>query len=220
MEPENLLLDRYILSLTKKEKPKICFVPTASGDALDYIARFNRAFKKLGCETSYLSLFQGSTPDLASVILDQDVIYVGGGNTRNLLVLWKEWGLDTIMRQAWESGIVLSGISAGSLCWFEEGVTDSIPLTLSPLKCLGFLKGSNCVHYDGEAKRRPFYTQFVKTKQLGPGLAAEDGVGLHFVDRTLHKVVASQPNKKAYRLSLNPNGEVLEEPITPEYLTP
>ncbi|RUR78715.1 Type 1 glutamine amidotransferase-like domain-containing protein [Chlorogloeopsis fritschii PCC 9212] len=157
MEPENPLLDMYILRQSQKERPKVCFIPTASGDSDRYIVRFYSAFVKLSCAPSHLSLFQPPTADLRSFVLEQDIIYVGGGNTKNLITLWKEWGLDNILREARESGVILSGLSAGSICWFEEGVTDSIPGQLTKLKCLGFLKGSNCPHYDGEPERKPSY---------------------------------------------------------------
>ncbi len=125
MEPENSLLDKYILQQSMKKNPKICFLATASGDSENYISRFYHFFEKQDCQPSHLSLFNPSTRNIESFLLDKDIIYVGGGNTKNLLVLWKEWGLDTILKKAWEQGIILAGISAGSICWFEEGVTDS-----------------------------------------------------------------------------------------------
>ncbi|MBF2009266.1 MAG: peptidase E [Chlorogloeopsis fritschii C42_A2020_084] len=192
MEPENPLLDMYILGQSQKERPKICFIPTASGDSDRYIVRFYSAFVKLSCTPSHLSLFQPPTADLRSFVLEQDIIYVGGGNTKNLITLWKEWGLDKIFREAWESGVILSGLSAGSICWFEEGVTDSIPGQLTKLKCLGFLKGSNCPHYDGEPERKPSYHRLLSEGLISEGYAADDGVGLHFIGNTLEKIVSSR----------------------------
>ena len=137
MEPENLSLDRYVLSATGQPKPKACFLPTASGDAQSYIDRFNDSFSSLPCTPTHLSLFKPPTTDLRSFVLEHNVIYVGGGNTRNLLVLWREWGLDEILREAWRLGVVLAGLSAGSLCWFEEGVSDSVKAgELHPISCL------------------------------------------------------------------------------------
>jgi dipeptidase E len=130
--------------------------------------------------------------------LDKDILYVGGGNTKNLLVLWKEWGLDLILKKAWEQGILLAGISAGSICWFEEGVTDSYGEGLEPLKCLGFLRGSNCPHYDGEADRRPAYHRFIESGEVQAGIAADDGAAVHYIDRDIHKVISSRPDAKAY----------------------
>lgn len=142
MEPENPLLDIYILNQAEASRPKICFLPTASGDAQNYIDRFYQAFEKQNCEPSHLSLFQPHTRNFQTYLLDRDIIFVGGGNTRNLLVLWKEWGLDEILHKAYQKGIVLSGISAGSLCWFEEGLTDSYGNELETLVCLGFWKAA------------------------------------------------------------------------------
>ncbi|KZE67796.1 peptidase [Fictibacillus phosphorivorans] len=195
MEPENKRLDHYILQQCKAAQPRVCFVPTASGDSDGYIERFYKAFKAENCISSHLSLF--SPPlDLKDFVNQQDIFYVGGGNTKNLLTLWREWGLDALLRTAYEEGKILAGLSAGSLCWFEEGVTDSFgPLTR--LDCLGFLPGSHCPHYDGEAERRPAYHKLIKDG-LKSGYAADDGAALHFIDGKLHKVVSSRENAKAY----------------------
>jgi dipeptidase E len=198
MEPENPLLDLYILRQSEKKKPNICFIPTASGDSDNYIERFYTAFEQHDCIPAHLSLFKPSTNDLEDFVLSQDIIFVGGGNTRNMLVLWKEWELDQILKKAYENGIILSGISAGSICWFEEGVTDSIPGKLTKLLCLGFLKGSNCPHYDGEKERRPAYHQLISSGEMKDGFAADDGVALHFIDGKLVRAVSSRPHAKAY----------------------
>ncbi|WP_175989629.1 Type 1 glutamine amidotransferase-like domain-containing protein [Bacillus sp. Marseille-Q1617] len=200
MEPENPLLDRYILKQSGKANPKICFIPTASGDSDTYTSRFYDFFEKENCQPSHLSLFKPPTRDIEGFLLDKDILYVGGGNTKNLLVLWKEWGLDLILKKAWEQGIVLAGISAGSICWFEEGVTDSYGDRLEPLNCLGFLGGSNCPHYDGEAERRPSYHRFIESGEVQSGIAADDGAAVHFIDRDIHKIVSSRPDAKAYKV--------------------
>jgi len=145
-EPENPLLDKYILAQSKKKSPKICFIANASGDSQSYIMGFYNFFRKQKCIPSHLSFFNRGT-DIEKFILTQDILYVGGGNTKNMLALWKEWGLDKIILKAYRKGIILCGISAGSICWFEEGLTDSIPNQLNKLKCLGILKGSNCPHF-------------------------------------------------------------------------
>jgi dipeptidase E len=217
MEPDNLLLDRYIVKQTSKARPRVCFVPTASGDSADYIARFYNAFETLDCEPSHLSVFDGPVGDWRDYVLSKDVIYVGGGNTRNLLTLWRDWALDRTMREAWEQGIVMAGISAGSICWFEEGLTDSVPGTLTPLPCLGFLKGSNCPHYDGESQRRPSFQWFIASGQISPGIACDDGVALHFTNDNLHRVVSSRPSARAYRLTVKGN-VADEQELLPEYL--
>ena len=203
MEPENPLLDLYVLQQSGKINPKICFIPTASGDSDNYISRYYNFFNKQICIPSHLSLFKPQTRDLESFLLENDIIYVGGGNTKNLLILWKEWGLDTILRRAWEQGVVLAGISAGSICWFEEGVTDSFGDGLEPLTCLGFLKGSNCPHYDGELNRRPAYQNLVAKSKIKPGIATDDGVALHYIDQKLSEIVSSRPNAKAYKVYFN-----------------
>ncbi|MCC7406156.1 MAG: peptidase E [Bdellovibrionales bacterium] len=217
MEPDNPLLDKYVLALTGKMRPKICFVGTASGDAQGYIDNFYKAFSRLECEPTHLSLFRGTSPDLAGLVLSQDVVYVGGGNTRNMLALWREWGLDQILRQAWERGVILCGISAGSICWFDQGVTDSIPGQLSALDGLGFLPESNCPHYDGEKERRPAYHRLVKDGQIQPGLAADDGVAFHFVGQKLAYVVSSNPEKSGYRIDAS-SGQVSETKLASVFL--
>jgi dipeptidase E len=210
MEPENLLLDRFILSVAAVPEPKVCFVGTASGDAQTYVDKFYAAFNTLPCTPTDLSLFKPPTADLRSFVMGQDVIYVGGGNTRNLLVLWREWGLDAILREAWLSGKVMAGISAGSICWFQQGLSDSvIPGDLAPLDCLGFLPGSNSPHYDGEPGRRPSYHRFIREGKLVAGYAADDGAALHFIGEKLVSVVSSREAAKAY--SVRRVGDEVEE---------
>jgi dipeptidase E len=216
MEPENTLLDTYILKQSGKDNPKICFIPTASGDSEDYIQRFYRFFQNQICRPSHLSLFRPPTRDLESFILEKDIIYVGGGNTKNLLALWKDWGLDTILRKAWNQGILLAGISAGSICWFEEGVTDSYGEGLEPISCLGFLKGSNCPHYDGESERRPAFQSLIEAKKIQAGIAADDGVAIHFIEQDIHNIVSSSPARKAYRVSCE--NKVIETELQTNFL--
>ncbi|MFT4413792.1 Type 1 glutamine amidotransferase-like domain-containing protein [Fredinandcohnia humi] len=216
MEPENPLLDLYILKQAEKPTPKICFLPTASGDSDNYIARFYHFFEKQECLPSHLSLFQPPTRDIESFLLEKDIIYVGGGNTKNLLVLWREWGVDSILKTAWEKGIILAGISAGSICWFEEGVTDSFGNGMEPLKCLGFLKGSNCPHYDGEELRRPTYQKLIASYKIKPGYATDDGVALHYRNEEVYRIVSSRPYAKAYKVYFE--GQVKEEKLKTEFL--
>ena len=156
MEPEDAALDEYVLSLAPAREPRICLLPTAGGDSEEQIRRFRIAFGDRLCETSVLSLFRLGPPPvpLREHLLSQDVIYVGGGSMVNLLALWRAHGLDAILREAWQAGIVLAGLSAGSMCWFEHGITNSHGHP-APAAGLGFLPGSNSVHYDGEPERRP-----------------------------------------------------------------
>ncbi|MBT2662774.1 peptidase E [Bacillus sp. ISL-45] len=217
MEPENPLLDLYILGQSEIQTPKVCFVPTASGDAENYILRFYKAFEGHKCIPSHLSLFRPPTRDLEDYVMDKEIIYVGGGNTKNLLALWKEWGLDVILRKAWQHGRIMAGVSAGSICWFEEGVTDSFGSGLEPLKTLGFLKGSNCPHYDGEEERRPAYQRFVGSRRIKGGYAADDGAAMHFIDEELIKAVSSRPVAKAYHVC-ETDGKVQEKEMETIYL--
>jgi dipeptidase E len=215
MEPENPLLDQYILKQSSKPKPQICFIPTASGDAESYIAKFYAFFDKEYCEPSHLSLFRPPTRDLESFLLQKDILYVGGGNTKNMLALWREWGVDAILKKAWEQEIVLAGLSAGSLCWFEEGVTDSYGDQLEPITGLGFLKGSHCPHYDGETERRPAYHRLVSS-QIQGGIAADDGAAVHYINQGISKIVSSRPNAKAYEVWYDE--KIFERELETEYL--
>ncbi|MGB3260268.1 Type 1 glutamine amidotransferase-like domain-containing protein [Paenisporosarcina sp.] len=200
MEPENPLLDRYILEQSTKQNPKICFIGTASGDAEGYIERFYNFFRMEECEPTHLSLFKPHTRDIKNFIMNQDILYVGGGNTTNLMALWREWEIDVAIRQAYDKGTILAGLSAGSLCWFEDGITDSYGDELEPISCLGILRGSHCPHYDGEESRRPTYRKFIQEGKVGSGYAADDGVALHFIDEELHKIVSSREHAKGYRV--------------------
>lgn len=217
MEPDNPLLDDYVLAQCPKPSPAICFIGTASGDAQGYIDRFYDAFRIKDCTPSHLSLFKGHTDKLQDFVIEQDIFYVGGGNTRNLLVLWKEWGLDIMLRKAYERGTVLAGISAGSICWFEQGLTDSVPLQLNKLDCLGFLKGSNTPHFDGEAERQESYRSKITSGEMLPGIACDDSVALHYIDEQLHKVISSVERKAAYRI-YREGDQLQEETLKPHYL--
>jgi peptidase E len=149
-------------------------------------------------------------------VLSQDVLYVGGGNTKSMLGVWREYGLPEILREAWEAGVVLAGLSAGAICWFEQGLTDSFEGELRPLQCLGLLKGSACPHYDGDPSRRSTYHHFVRTGDLLPGLALDDGAAVHFVDDKIHGVVASRLGATAYQVEMR-NGAVQEERLGVEF---
>jgi peptidase E len=218
MEPENPALDDYVRSLAPAREPRICLLPTAGGDSEDQIRRFHATFHDQLCETSYISLFRlGSKPvPLREHLLAQDVIYVGGGSMINLLALWRAHGLDEILREAWQAGIVLAGLSAGSMCWFEWGVTKSVGRpTLA--RGLGFLPGSNSVHYDGEPDRRPFYLAAVADGDAPAGWGVDDGAGLLFRGTRLAEAVASRPGARAYRVRAV-HGEAVEEAIEPRLL--
>jgi peptidase E len=197
------LLDEYVLTLTGKERPRVLFVPTAAADDASYALWFYGRFAHRA-EASHLPTFPWPPGNLREVILGQDAICVSGGNTANMLAIWRVHGIDALLREAWENGIVLFGASAGMICWFEEGVTDSFGPELAGLRCLGFLPGSACPHYDGEERRRPRYRELVDDG-LAPGIAADDGVGLHYVGTELLDVVTCRPGAAAYRVT--PDGE-------------
>jgi dipeptidase E len=217
MEPENPLLDRFVLSLAPSECPRVCLVPTASGDAERHVMRFYRAFTELGSRPSVLELFDRTVADLESFVLAQDVIYVGGGNTANLLAVWRAHGLEHILRRAWQEGVVLCGVSAGMNCWFEASVTDSFDRgRLAPLRDgLGLLPGSACPHYDGEEQRRPAFTRMVAAGELPAGWAADDGAALVFSGRELVEVVASRPGAAGYRVERAAEGTTASERMLP-----
>jgi len=212
MEPDNLALDQYILKQARQPIPAVCFLPTASGDADGYCLGFYKAFSKMDCRPSTLSLFRLPSADLESFVMEKDVIYVGGGNTRSMLALWREWGLDIILRKACEAGVVLAGISAGGNCWFEECSTDSAPGELQPLACLGYLPGSFCPHYDEEAERRPSYHKMIFEGRLKPGYAADNSAAVHFINGKLHQAVRSVATAHVYRVYPEA-GQVREEAL-------
>lgn len=222
MEPENPLLDDYLLSLARRQPARVCFVPTASGDAAPYIAKFYRAFTGR-CIATDLTLFDGALPrrpansaDLAGFLADQDIIYVGGGNTVNLLAVWRAHGLDVLLRNALHTGTVLGGLSAGMICWFDGGVTDSYGKLGALQDGLGFLRGSACPHYDGEAERRPTYQRLV-AEGFAAGYAADDGAALHFRGQELLEAVSSRPDAGAFRVSLT-EGKVMESRLPVRFL--
>ncbi|MGH6690539.1 MAG: Type 1 glutamine amidotransferase-like domain-containing protein [Gammaproteobacteria bacterium] len=214
MEPDNPALDLYVLERARRTNPSVCFIATASGDAETYIDAFYTAFRKLPCRPAHLPLF-ARTPDLKTMIPEQDVIYVGGGNTKSMLAVWREWGLPDLLRSAWESGTVLAGVSAGAICWFESGLTDSSGTGLYPLSCLGFLPGACCPHYDGEAERRPALRRLIEQGAIANTLALDDGAAAHFVNARLANVVSSRPHAHAYRVE-RVDGRAMETSLNPE----
>lgn len=212
-------LDRFVASLARSSNPRVCFVPTASGDDPDYIARFYRSYAALDCRPSDLTLFERTVVDLEQFVLAQDVIYVGGGNTASMLAVWRVHGLDRLLIRAWEQGIVMCGLSAGMNCWFEQSVTDSFGAQrLAALDDgLALLPGSCCPHYNGEALRRGAYEHFVGSGELRDGYAADDGVALVFRGTALHEVVSSELDAGAYRIERAASG-TSERRLEPRHL--
>jgi dipeptidase E len=203
-------LARFAVESTGRERPRVLYVGTASAeDPAETLGLYDR-FGGIG-EVSRLEFFPWPPEDLREVVLGADLIFVGGGNTANMLAIWRVHGVDELLREAFERGVVLSGSSAGGICWFEQGMTDSFGPQLEQMDCLGFLGGSFCPHYDDEEQRRPRYHELLR-EGLAPGYAADSGVGLHFVDGELRDVVACEEGSKGYRVELR-DGEVVETPI-------
>jgi dipeptidase E len=197
-------LNAFVLSLARRARPRVCYVGTAGGDAPEYVAHFYRALTAHhDCEPSDLGLFERRVADLRGFVLSQDVIWVGGGNTASLLAVWRAHGLDVVLREAWEAGVVLCGVSAGMNCWFEGSTTDSFDLAkLAGLPDgLGFLPGSCCPHYDGEEQRRPLYRRLVAEGALPPGYAADDAAALVFEGTSLAEVVTTEEGSTGYRVA-------------------
>ena len=195
-------LDELVLRMTGRPRPRLCLLPTAGGDSEHQIRRFYETYGDRLCEPSHISLFRlGRHPvPLREHLLAQDAIYVGGGSMVNLLAIWRAQGLDTILREAWQLGVVLAGLSAGSMCWFEWGVTTSSGAP-APSQGLGFLPGSNSVHYDSEPARRPVYLDGVRSGSLPPGYAVDDGAALIFRDSHLEEVVTARKCAHAYQVT-------------------
>jgi dipeptidase E len=199
-EAETRRLVAYVVGLSAKSSPRVCFVPTAVADDAGSVLRIYSLLPN-EARASYLPFFPWPPDNLRSFALEQDVIFVSGGNTANMLAIWRVHGFDRILREAWEAGIVLTGWSAGMICWFEAGVTDSFgPQLEGMLDGLGFVAGSACPHYDGEELRRPVYTKLV-ADGFPAGVAADDGVGIHYKGTKLAEVVSVREGAGAYRVA-------------------
>ena len=218
MEPRNPMLDDFVLSLARRKKrPRVCFVGTASGDSDTYIRRFHDAFPPSRAAATHLTFFERNVRDLRSFVMGQDAIYVGGGSSANMLVVWRLHGFDKVLRAAWNTGVVMAGISAGAICWFEDGVTDSFGMPFRALgDGLGFVRGGCCPHYDGEAERAPVLRRLIK-RGFPSTLALDDGAAAHFVGTRLKEVVSSRRRARAIRVELS-KGSVVETPIPVRYL--
>jgi peptidase E len=208
-------LDRLVLELTGTEVPRICFLPTASGDPRDQVTRFYERFGDWPCEPSVLSLFHlgRDRVDPVAHLLGQDALYVGGGSMRNMLAIWREHAIDDAIRTAWERGIVLAGLSAGAMCWFEGGVSMSGGAP-EVVHGIGLLAGSLSVHLDGESEREPVFKRAVATGELPPGFAADDGAALLYNGAWLVECVASRPDARVVHVDADGQGGVLETPRT------
>ena len=206
----SLAIEKYIISLVNKKNPKICFIPTASGDNDLYKLNFYRAFSKLKCITSHIDFFS-RTEDLEEKVSTQDIIYVGGGNTKSMLAVWKEWNLHEILKKAYENGIVMSGVSAGAICWFDKGITDSYSDRLEIIDCLGIVKGIACPHFDEEKERKPYVYEIIQKEIIKSCICIEGNCALHIKnDIEYYSVDFGKGNKKCLRIS-NQNNQLKEE---------
>jgi len=215
---ENLKLHQYILKASKKQNPKIAFLGTATGDESSYISSFYSSFSSLDCKPSHLSLFEINQLDYKEYLLSQDIIYVGGGNTFNMLKIWEGWKIDKLLKTCYQKGIILAGSSAGSICWFLSGNSDSFSqLELYPIKALGFLPYSHSPHYDGEKTRRKNYQNLIKKGDLEDGWAMDNYAGIHFIDEKPYKKFSSKEGSKVYFVEKKAT-EVVETELEVEIL--
>ena len=195
-------IEQYILDQTNKDNPNICFIPTATGDNEAYKVNFYSTFSKLNCNPVHLDFFK-RTPDLEKLISQQDAIFVGGGNTKSMLAVWKDWGLDKLLHQAYKNGVVMSGVSAGANCWFERAVVDSWENDLKVIECMGFVKGNYCPHYDEEALRRPSVKSFLEEDVFESCYASEGNAALHIKNEEEYLSVNFGKEKNSYLVSLD-----------------
>ena len=209
--PHNNKLEKYILNLSSNKKPNICFIPTASAEDKSYIVNYYSVFSKLSCNPIHLNFFQ-RTPRLDSIVNKQDIIFIGGGNTKSMLAVWREWKLDKLLYKAYKNGKILAGVSAGSICWFEQGITDSWASNLNIFDCLGFINGVSCPHYETEKDRRPIVHQLIKDKKIDFCYASNDGSALHFKNGILFQSIRFYKNSNSYKIT-SKNGQIIENII-------
>ena len=212
---------RYMAALSGKARPRLCYLPTASADRPEGSLAWFRNCAPLNVEAFVQESFIASTRQNQSweeVLLSMDGIVASGGNTLNQQAIWKAQGIDVVLKAAWDRGIVLGGASAGSLCWFEEGTTDSRPKELSIVKCLGFLRGSHSPHYDAEPGRRPLYQKLIGSGEMKPGYACDNDAGIYFEDNEVKRVVSTRPAAKVYYVSVV-GGKVVERVMEPERIS-
>ncbi|MGA2471443.1 MAG: peptidase E [Solirubrobacteraceae bacterium] len=210
---------RYALSLTGKPRPKLCWLGTAHGDSMLGLRGFYGATSGESIDASHVQLFEMPNVDPEPHLLNQDMIWVHGGSVVNLLAVWRAHGLDRILTEAWERGIVLAGISAGSICWHVGGTTDSFgPELRAVTNGLGLLPFSSAVHYDSDPGRRPLFQELIQDETLPFGYATDDGVAIHYVGTDVHAVIADTVDKAAYKVSRSEAGGIVEERLTPTLL--
>ena len=207
--PGDGFIEQYILDQTNKQKPNICFIPTATGDNDAYKVNYYSTFSKLDCNPVHLDFFK-RTPDLEKLISEQDAIFVGGGNTKSMLAVWKEWHLHDILKIAYEKGIIMSGVSAGAICWFDQGITDSFSNKLELINCLGIIKGIACPHYDEEKEREPFVKKIIKNQRIDSCICIEGNCALHIENAFNYVSINFGNKKKCFKISKENNGLIKE----------
>lgn len=201
-DPKNPIIEKYIIDQSRLLKPNICFFPTASAENTDYIDNYYRAFSKLECNPKHISLFS-RTPNLKEEIENSDIIYVGGGNTKSMLAVFEEWDINNLLREAYKAGKILAGVSAGAICWFTQGITDSWERDLKILDCLDILEGCCCPHYDGEKDRRPTVMQLLNTDKIKSCIAIEDGAAIHYKGDKPFKAISFYKDAKVFNIYKN-----------------
>lgn len=200
--PSDRKIEQYIVNQQNKVNPNVCFIPTATGDNDAYKVNFYDVFTKLNCNPTHIDFFK-RTINLEEHIKQQDIIFVGGGNTKSMLAVWKEWGLDLVLKNAYERGVIMCGVSAGAICWFDKGITDSWADDLAILDCLGFVKGICCPHYDEEPSRRPYVKKQLQQNTFKECLSIEGNAALHLIDGKPFKSVDFGKNKNSYIVTSN-----------------
>jgi len=220
LEPESCTIDQYLLDKIEKEAPKICLLPTACGDRHETIEKFHQYFQNHGARTSHISLFQVEIEDMESHILQQDCIYITGGNTKSMLTLWKEWGVGKALRKAYEAGVVICGISAGAMCFFDEGLSEIFPNRYTNLDCLGFLSGSFCPHYSPGKERAMIFQEQIRINKMKPGIGLEDGIALYYENGVLLEIIRSRNDAQAYHIGKIGEPEIIDIHNTALHRTP
>ena len=212
---------KYMASLTGQKRPRLCYLPTASADRESGIVRWYENCAPLEVEPhvqeSFINSYQ-MKETFEDVLLSMDGIVVSGGNTLNQQAIWKVQGIDEVLQKAWDRGVVLGGASAGSLCWFDEGTTDSRPIELTKVECLGLIKGSHSPHYDAEGERRPAYQRMIQAGEMKPGYACDNDAGIYFIDNKVERVVHTRAAAKVYYVSVV-GDQVVEEELSAEMIT-
>jgi|TARA_B100001013_G_scaffold343582_1_gene271600 aminopeptidase N len=210
-DPKHTKIEQYILNQTNKEKPNILFLPTASAEDKSYIDNYYACFGSLSCKPNHISFFS-RTPKLNGLFNKADIIYVGGGNTKSMLAVWREWKVDILLRRAYEKGIVMSGVSAGAICWFKQGITDSWASNLNTIDCLGFLDEMCCPHYIEESDRQPSVHQMLKDGKVMNGYCLDGGSAAHFVNEKLINAISFYTDRKAVFVEKK-NSSIIEKQL-------